>query len=145
MHTVKDILERKGYKVVVISPDASVLEATRLMNSERIGALIVHTDGDGVLGIFTERDLLRRVVAEGKDPAQTIVKDVMSSPVACCKLTTLLSECQSVMTEKRLRHLPVLEGERLVGVVSSGDLMVQEIEVQQSTIEYFHHYLHGRM
>lgn len=145
MTTVQDILERKGNKVHVVDPNDNVLEAARLMNAERIGALIICTEDQGVVGIFTERDVLRRVIAEGRDVASTLVKDVMSSPVACCRTSTTLQECQNVMTAKRLRHLPVVDDGKLVGMISIGDLMAQEMHVQQTTIEYLHEYLHGRM
>lgn len=143
--TVEDILQRKGHTVHSVAPDDTALEAAKRMNQQRIGAVIVLDPSRGVVGIFTERDILRRVVAECKAPEQTRVGDVMSSPVTCCKPNTTLAECQSVMTQKRLRHLPVVDEGRLVGMISSGDILAQEVEVQQSTIEYLHDYLHGRM
>jgi CBS domain-containing protein len=145
MATVQDILERKGNKIVTISPQDSVLQAAQKMQAERIGALLVLGDNREMLGIFTERDILQRVVARQRDPAGTRVEEVMSAPVACCKPTTTLAECREAMTIHRLRHLPVIQGEDLVGMVSSGDLMAQEVRAQQSTIEYLHGYLQGRM
>lgn len=146
MHTitVQDILKRKGNKVVCVTPDASVIEAAQLMRAEGIGSVVVCENDKGVVGVFTERDVNRRVVAEGKDPKSTPVREVMSHPVACCKTTTTLKECQSVITQKRLRHLPVVENGELVGIISSGDIVAQESALQQSTIEYLHDYLHGR-
>lgn len=145
MATVGDLLGRKGGEVVVVPPDETVLEAAKRMNEARIGAVVVHTEDEGVVGIFTERDILRRVVAAGKDPASITVREVMTSPVACCKPNSSLDECQKAMTEKRLRHLPVVEDKKLAGIISSGDLLAREVEAQQSTIEYLHGYLHGRM
>jgi CBS domain-containing protein len=145
MTKVSDILERKGNSVVTIRPDETVLDAARRMNEERIGAVVVSGDGRSVDGIFTERDVMRRVVAAGRPPESTLVADVMSSPVTCCKPGTTLNECQSVMTTKRLRHIPVVEDGELIGMISSGDILAQEVEVQQTTIEYLHGYLHGRV
>lgn len=145
MHTVKDILDHKGHDVVAVSTDDTVLEAARLMNERRIGAVVVFEPTDGVVGIFTERDILRRVVAECRSPESARVGEVMSRPVTCCKPGTTLEECRSVMTSKRLRHLPVVDGKELSGMVSIGDIMALEVELQQTTIEYLHDYLHGRV
>lgn len=145
MTTVQRILDRKGHEVATVGPDNTVLEAAHLMNERRIGALVVCDANGELMGIFTERDVLRRVIAEERRPCDTSIRDVMSSPVACCKPSTPLDECTSVMTAKRLRHLPVVEDDKLVGIISIGDLLVREVEVQQSTIEYLHAYLHGRM
>lgn len=144
MTLVRDILERKDRKVVAVAPGDSVLDAARLMNEERIGAVVVCDRGQGVVGIFTERDILQRVVAEGRSPEGTPVSDVMSKPVTCCRRTTPARECQGVMTSKRLRHLPVVEENELVGMLSIGDLMAIEVEEQQSTIEYLNDYINGR-
>ncbi len=142
--TVQEILVRKGHNVISVSLNDTVLEAARRMNTARIGAVVVYDTERGVVGIFTERDVLRRVVGDGKPPATTCVGDVMSSPVTCCKPSTSLSECKDVMTRKRLRHLPVIENGELRGMLSSGDILASEVELQQSTIEYLNEYLHGR-
>lgn len=145
MTSVGDILERKGSSVVTVRPDDTVLEAARRMNEERIGAVVVSENGARVDGIFTERDVMRRVVAAGRSPDTTRVREVMSTPVTCCKPATTMNECQTVMTSKRLRHLPVVESGELIGMISIGDILAQEVEVQQTTIEYLHGYLHGRV
>lgn len=137
------ILDRKGTDVATIDRDASVLDAAKIMNDRRIGALVV-TSGENVVGIFTERDLLNRVVAAGALPRDTKVATVMTSPMACCKRDTPLSECRATMSTKRIRHLPVVEDGRLYGLISSGDLMASEVEAKQTTIEYLHEYLYGR-
>lgn len=142
MATVQSILGRKGGQVVSIGAGEAVLAAASLMNERSIGGLVV-TDDERVVGIFTERDILRRVVAARKDPATTLVRDVMTSPVACCRPDTNLAECRSVMTEQRIRHLPVVERERLCGIVTIGDLMAQEVGENQSTIEYLQSYIFG--
>ena len=143
MHTAQTILDRKGTDVATISKTASVLEAAALMNQRHIGALVV-TEQDRVVGIFTERDILNRVVAQEKQPSETVVGDVMTSPMAVCRRDTLLRECRGTMTAKRIRHLPVVEEGKLYGLISAGDVLANEVEDKQSTIEYLHDYLYGR-
>ena len=141
--TVQDILTRKGGHVVVVRPEETVLEAAHKMNAVRIGSVVVFEPDRGVTGIFTERDVLRRVVGECRSPAETPVSQVMSTPVTCCKPETTLEECKEVMTSKRLRHLPVVSDGALVGIISTGDLLVGEVELQQSTIDHLHAYLNN--
>ncbi len=143
MPNVQSILERKGSEVASIARTATVLQAATLMNQKRIGALVV-TDGDRAVGIFTERDILNRIVAAGKEPKTTPVGEVMTAPMACCRRDTRLSECRTVMTQKRIRHLPVVEEGKLFGMVSIGDLLAGEVADQQATIEYLNEYLYGR-
>jgi len=143
MPTAQTILDRKGTEVATIPSTASVLEAARRMNERRIGALIV-TSGERVIGIFTERDILRRVVAAERPPESTRVSEVMTTPMACCRRSTPLGECQAIMTQKRIRHLPVVEGGVLHGIISAGDIMAIQADEQRSTIEYLHEYLYGR-
>ncbi len=144
MPTARTILDRKGGDVATISRDATALAAAELMNTRHIGAVVV-TEGDRVVGIFTERDILRRVVACRCNPADLKVGEVMTSPMACCRRDTTLAECRTVMTQKRIRHLPVVEDGRLYGMISSGDILALEVSEQQSTIEYLHDYLYGRV
>ncbi|MCK6485567.1 MAG: CBS domain-containing protein [Phycisphaerae bacterium] len=140
---VSDILQKKGPKVASVAGTTSVVEAARRMNADHIGSVVV-TEGERVVGIFTERDVLNRIVAAGRDPAQTRVADVMTTPVACCRGDTKLDECRRVMREKRIRHLPVVEGGRLVGMISIGDLNAFEAKEQAETIHYLSEYLYGR-
>lgn len=142
MNSVAAILKRKGTSVESIGETASVLEAARAMNERRIGSLVV-LRGETVIGIFSERDILTRVVAENRNPTDTSVGEVMTAPVACCKLATSLEECKSVMTELRVRHLPVVEAGRLQGIVTSGDVLAFEAKEQEHTIEYLYNYLYG--
>lgn len=144
MVKVKEILQDKSGEVAHIDQEASVLDATRLMNERRIGSVVV-CEGPTVKGIFTERDVLCRVVAEARDPAATRLREVMSSPVACCTPDTSMEECAGVMTEKRIRHLPVVEGDRLVGIVTSGDILAREKQEHMKTIKYLKEYLYGPM
>ncbi len=140
MVTVRKILENKGREVVSVDHEAKVVDAARVMNERRIGALVV-TRGEKVVGIFTERDILNRVVAQLRDPAATAVHEVMTSPVACCTPDTGRAECRSVMRSRRIRHLPVVKGEQLVGIISIGDILEDEGAEQQETIRYLYEYM----
>ena len=141
MPSAKLILDRKGSDVATIDQKATVLDAAKLMNQRRIGALVV-TNGDRVVGIFTERYILNRIVAAGKEPKATPVGEVMTSPMACCRRDTRLAECKAVMTDKRIRHLPVVEDGKLYGMISSGDILATESDDRQATIEYLEEYLY---
>jgi len=143
MSTVQTILEKKGPQVYRISEDQTVLDAARLMNEHRIGALVV-TRGGKLVGIFTERDILCRIVAAQRDPARTLVREVMTSPVACCTPQTRREECRAVMRSRRLRHLPVVDGDRLVGMVSIGDVLEAAEADQVETIRYLYEYMIGQ-
>jgi CBS domain-containing protein len=142
MHRVQQILESKGKAVFSITEDATAMDAAKVMNDHHIGALVV-TRGEKVVGIFTERDILNRVVARQRDPAETVVRDVMTTPVACCAPGTSRAECRSVMRGRRIRHLPVVDDDRLVGMISIGDIIEDEGAEQQETIRYLYEYMHG--
>lgn len=144
MATAKDILERKGNQVLVIAPTETVLEAARRMNANRVGALVVVDPILGLIGILTERDILTRVVAEGQLPDEVAVSQIMTDKVVYCTPCTSVQECREIMTRRRLRHLPMLDEGRLVGLISIGDLMAYEVDQQQVTIEYMHEYIYGR-
>jgi len=140
MATVQDILARKGGALLSIVGDETVLNAARLMNERSIGGVVVMAQGR-LAGIFTERDVLRRVVAEGRDPAQTRVRDVMTSPVVCCRVAASVEECMGIMTTRRIRHLPVTREDDLVGIVTIGDLLAYQVEQQADTIHYLNSYV----
>jgi len=142
MPNVQAILNMKGSHVFSIPEDQTVLTAAHTMNQHRVGALVV-TRAEKVIGIFTERDVLCRVVATGCDPAQTLVKDVMSTPVACCTPDTTHDECRAAMRNRRIRHLPVVHEGRLVGIVSIGDVLAALEAVQGQTIRYLYEYMYG--
>ena len=143
MNTVKSILADKGGHVWSVGPGATVLEAAVLMNEYKIGALAV-MDGGRLVGIFTERDVLRRVVGEGRNPAATRVADVMTAELVCCGPETTLEEARGVMKNRRIRHLPVLEGDgRLMGLVSIGDLNARMEHAQEHHIHLLHEYIYG--
>lgn len=152
MALVADLLARKSSHVYCIGPTATVLEATQLMNNNRIGALVVTTSGvepeDGcarVVGMFTERDVLTRVVVEQRDPSCTLVEDVMSTDVAFCQPDTDIDDVAAFMRERRVRHLPVCDGESLRGLISIGDINAWHADGQATTIHYLYEYIHGRV
>ena len=142
MATVQTVLARKGGQVVTIGVADSALTAATLMHERGIGGLVV-LDAGRVAGMFTERDILRRVVAMRRDPATTPVSEVMTSPVAFCRRETTLNECRAVMTEKRIRHLPVVDEKGVCGIVTIGDLMAHEVTDQEATIQYLNEYIFG--
>ena len=135
MATVRDILSRKGTEVVSVPPTATVHEAARRMNERSIGGLAVLADGV-LTGIFTERDVLRRVVVPGRPPAGTTVAEVMTTPVITCSASTRIEQCAELMTSRRIRHLPVVDDGVLGGIVTIGDLLAFQLRDQQATIEY---------
>jgi len=142
MATVQSVLDRKGSQVVTIDVAETVLAAAKLMNERSIGGLVV-LDGGQVAGMFTERDILRRVVAAQRDPARTPVGDVMTTQVAFCRRDTLLDDCRAVMTERRIRHLPVMDDQCVCGIVTIGDLTAHEVTDREATIQYLNEYIFG--
>jgi CBS domain-containing protein len=135
MATVRDILSRKGTEVVSVPPTATVLEAARRMNERSIGGVAVLADGV-LAGIFTERDVLRRVVVPGRPPGGTTVAEVMTTPVTTCTSNTRIEECAELMTSRRIRHLPVVDDGVVGGIVTIGDLLAFQVRDQQATIQY---------
>ena len=146
MAIVNDILAQKGSRVVVtVAKGETVLRAAQVMNEHRIGALVV-LEGDQIAGMFTERDVLRRVVGEERAPAATRVEEVMTAEVACCTPQTPVEEARAAMKNQRIRHLPVVDGEgRLRGLVSIGDLNAFESASKEETIFWLNEYLYGRV
>jgi len=145
MSMVRDILARKGSHVWSLGADVSVLHAAQFMSEHRIGALIVR-DGERIAGMFSERDILQRVVAEGRDPTVTTVGDVMTVEVACCTPETSLEEARGAMKNRRIRHLPVVDGDdHLLGLISIGDLNAFQVADQEQTIFLLNEYLYGRV
>ena len=139
MTTVQDILRKKGKDVVSIDPSESVQAAARLMNERKIGGLVVTAEGS-MVGIVTERDVMRRVVAEPRDSAATTVREVMTSPVATCRPDTSLQECIGVMTGDRIRHLPVVDDEGVCGIITQGDILAFQLTEHEATIRYLSAY-----
>ncbi len=144
MPTVTEILSKKGGQVYFVRPDASVLDAAVLMNEHKVGSLVV-SDGDEIHGIFTERDVLSRVVAQRRDPAATRVDEVMTRDVVCGTPETSIEEARGVMKNRRLRHLPIVSDEgRLFGMVSIGDLNAHETDAREMTIHFLEAYIAGQ-
>jgi CBS domain-containing protein len=140
MPTAEMILGRKGRDVVTIVPDDSVLAAAHLMNRRSIGGLVV-TEDEQIVGVFTERDVMRRVVAQRRDPATTTIREVMTAPVVTCRPETKLDEASAVMTAKRIRHLPVADHNGLVGIITSGDILAFQVDDQEATIQHLNSYI----
>jgi CBS domain-containing protein len=145
MPTVQDVLAVKGVMVHSIAPSATVLEATQTMNAHKLGALLVMTGGQ-VAGIFTERDVLRRVVAEQRDPSTCTVAEVMTSEVICCHPDDDLDEISALMQQKRVRHVPVCDGNgRIMGMISIGDVNAHHASHQEAHINFLSEYIYGRV
>ncbi|WP_333840247.1 CBS domain-containing protein [Pelomicrobium sp.] len=140
MKTVRQLLEVKGHQVLTISPDATAREAMKRMAEHNVGALIVVENGKPI-GIVSERDFARKMFLLEKPPRDILVKDVMSAPVIYVRPDQTNEECMALMTDKRVRHLPVMEGDRLIGVISIGDLVKDTISEQQFIIRQLENYI----
>lgn len=140
--TVGMILDRKGREIWSIAPDATVYEAIEQMAERRIGALPV-VAGDLLLGIVSERDYARRVILEGRSSKEALVEEIMTAPVVTVEEPSSIEDAMRIMTENRIRHLPVVRGRRLVGMVSIGDLVSWQINAQKETINRLEQYISG--
>ena len=142
MITVRQLIANKNSTVWTVSREASVYEALELMSSKDVGAVLV-TDGGHVIGILSERDYARGVVLVGRSSRQMTVAELMSTPVLYVRPEHTINDCMSLMTNKRVRHLPVLERDRLIGIVSIGDVVKQIISEQESRIQELENYIRG--
>ena len=141
MKTARQLLANKSAQgVVSIGPDATVYDALKLMADKDIGALVV-LDGHKLIGIFTERDYARKVALLGKSSKDIPMRDIMTHRVLCVTPDQMIDECMAVMTEKRCRHLPVVEDKRVIGVLSIGDLVKEMISEQRDTIAQLESYI----
>lgn len=140
--TVSAILARKGPHVWSIAPNSTVFNAIQLMAEKNVGALTV-VDNATLLGIISERDYIRKVILKGKSSKETPVRDIMTEQLLTVNPSDSVTECMRVMTEKRVRHLPVLEGAKLVGILSIGDLLNWVISAQTATIDNLERYITG--
>jgi CBS domain-containing protein len=142
MSTVRQLLADKGGQIFAVAPGDMVFEAIRRMADHVIGALLV-MDGDRLVGILSERDYARKVILQGKSSRETPVADIMTSNLFTVSPSTTVSDCMQLMSNKRIRHLPVVEGARVVGVLSIGDLVKNIISEQQREIEQLSQYIAG--
>jgi len=141
--TIGTILSQKGRQVYSISPVATVFEAIQLMADKNVGALLV-TSEEKLVGVISERDYTRKVALKGKSSRETKVMEIISNPVVSATPNHSVEECMRLMTSNRVRHLPILEGDKLVGIVSIGDLVNWIISAQDATIEQLKSYIAGR-
>jgi CBS domain-containing protein len=142
MSTVRHLLDRKGRALYTIEPEDPVLEAVRMMADHHVGALLVMR-GTELAGIVSERDYARKVVLHGRSSAETPVWQIMTSPVITVSLGESVQDCMRIMTDCRIRHLPVTDGGRIIGMISIGDLVKAVIQEQQQTIEQLESYIHS--
>ncbi|HUF41376.1 MAG TPA: CBS domain-containing protein [Verrucomicrobiae bacterium] len=142
MKTVRDILQAKGRNVWRVPFEATVFDALQLMAEKEIGALVV-VDGPNPVGIISERDYARKIVLYGRSSPTTLVKEIMTSPIVYTHPNQPIEECMAIMTDRRIRHLPVMEEGKLVGIVSIGDLVKTIIAEQKFTIEQLERYITG--
>jgi len=142
MRTVRHLLESKGRGIWSIAPDASVYAALQLMADKEVGALLVLEEGR-LVGIISERDYARKVILRGKSSLDTPVREIMTSKIFSVRPEQTIEECMAVVTDKRIRHLPVLEGDTVIGVISIGDLVKAEIEDKNFLIQQLKGYITG--
>ena len=142
MTTVRQILETKGREIWSVAPDATVYDAIKLMADKNVGALMV-LEGDQLRGIISERDYARKVILKGKSSKETPVKEIMSTDVITIPPERSTDECMALMTLKRIRHLPVIERDKLLGMISIGDVIKAIISEQEFTIKQLENYITG--
>ena len=142
MKTAKQLIQSKGGAVFSVAPEASVYEALQLMAAKDVGALLV-LEAAQVVGVFSERDYARKIALKGKASRETSVREVMTERVVFVRGDQTVQECLALMTNKRVRHLPVFEGEQLLGVISIGDAVKDIISEQEFVIEQLEHYIMG--
>lgn len=142
MKTVQQLLESKRHGVASVTPDTTVLEALKVMAEKEIGAVLV-LDGETLAGIFSERDYARKVVLQGKASKDTPVREIMTEKVVCVRPEQTIDQCMGLMTDKRIRHLPVLQAKRVVGVISIGDVVKEMLVEKEFVIQQLESYIHS--
>ncbi len=140
MASVKQVLQTKGHEIWSVGPEVSVYDAIAEMAQKGVGALVV-LEGETLVGVVSERDYARKVVLQGRSSRDTTIRDIMTTRVAYARPDQSVEDCMAVMTDKRIRHLPVLDGDKLVGMISIGDLVKSIIEEQQHVIEQLEQYI----
>ncbi len=143
MTTVQQVLDRKGSEVWHISPDATVFDAITKMAEKDVGSLVV-MDGNELVGVFTERHYARNVFLKGRASPKTLVRDVIEEQVYIARPEQSVEQCMALMTDRRVRHLPVVDGKKLIGIISIGDLVKSIIDQQEFIIGQLEHYIHGQ-
>lgn len=143
MKLVKHLLDSKGRHIISVAPGTSVFEAIKIMADKTIGSLLVMEDEE-VCGIITERDYARKVIIKGRSSESTMVSEIMSTDVLTTSSSQTVKSCMELMTEKRIRHLPVVEDNRVIGMISIGDLVEAIISDQQEEIQQLEHYISGQ-
>ncbi len=143
MVTVRDLLRVKGDQVFTITPNTSVIEALRLLTEKDIGALLVE-EGQKIVGIISERDFVRMIAETGRCPLDAFVNDIMTTEVITVHPDQTIQQCMTIMTQERIRHLPVIDEERLIGLVSIGDVVKSIITSHESTIDQLENFISGR-
>ena len=141
MKTLKQLLKSKSHGIISITPDAKIFDALRLMAEKNVGALLVISSGQ-LTGVISERDYARKVVLKGKSSLDTPVREIMTESVICVDAEQNLEDCMALMTDKHVRHLPVLENGSLMGMLSIGDLVKEMISDQELTIKHLESYIH---
>jgi CBS domain-containing protein len=142
MVTIRQLLDQKGGKICSIHPDATVFDAIAKMAENEIGSLIV-MDSEALVGIITERDYARDVILKGRTSHATLVHEIMTKHVITVRPEQSVAECMAIMTDRRVRHLPVIKGDKIIGIVSIGDLVKSIIDDQKFTIDQLNHYISG--
>ncbi len=142
METIRQILDKKGADVFSVAPDATVFDALTLMANKNIGAVLVK-DGDKLVGILSERDYARKVALKGKWSREVLVKEIMSSEVICVDPDQTIENVKAIMINKRIRHLPIMQEKKLVGIVSIGDIVNAVLDEKTFMIDQLYSYIHG--
>lgn len=142
MINVRDLVRQKGSRVFSVAPDATVLQALKLMAEENVGAVLVMSD-ERVVGILSERDCVRKLDLEGRNAGNTRVQDIMTADVLYVEASQSVDECMAIMIDKNIRHLPVYENGRLLGVISVRDVLKEVVDYQQFMIAQLEHYISG--
>lgn len=140
MKTVKNIIQNKSNSIYSVSPDTSVLDALQVMMDKNISALLI-MEGPELRGIFTERDYARKIILQGKSSKETKIRDVMTADLETIKLSSSIDLCMQIMTDRHIRHLPIVEEGKVAGMISIGDLVKFVIEDQKQTIEQLQSYI----
>jgi len=142
LDTAESLLKTKGHDILSVPPDASVYDALTMMADKEVGALLVIEKSE-LVGIISERDYARKIILKGKTSKDTLVREIMTAKVIYVKIDTSVHDCMALMTEKRIRHLPVYNGDQLVGVISIGDVVKDIISEQEFVIEQLEKYITG--